>query len=297
MKIAICGGTGFIGQSIIKHWTTQGHHIVVITRKIPSNPTSNEQLEYLTWDQISHHPESLENLDALVNLAGASLSQRWTKQAKKRIMESRLTTVSTLSKLVSRLQNKPAVVIQASAVAIYGTSLEETFEENSQTSVMDFPSDVVQQWEDAADSIKEVRLVKLRISVVLGNDGGAYPMMRLPFRLGIGGRIGSGQQWMSWIHISDMVRLVEFCILNPNIEGPVNASTPQPVTNDQFGRAVASVHHRPYWLPLPSFLLKGIVGELSLILLKGQCVIPSKALEHGFIFAFPGIQEALQDLK
>jgi len=297
MKIAICGGTGFIGQSLIKHWTSQGHHIVIVTRKIPSNPTFHEHLEYLTWDQINHHPESLENLDALVNLAGASLSQRWTKQAKKRIMESRLTTVSSVRKLISQLKKKPAVVIQASAIAIYGTSLDETFDEHSQTRVMDFPSGVVQQWEDAADSIPDVRLVKLRISVVLGNDGGAYPMMRLPFRLGVGGRIGSGQQWMSWIHTSDMVRLIDFCILNPNIEGPVNASAPQPVTNDQFGEAVAAIHNSPYWFPLPSFLLKGIVGELSLILLKGQRVIPSKALDHGFVFTYPEIKGALQDLK
>ncbi len=299
MKIAICGGTGFIGQSLIKHWITQGHHIIIITRKLAKHTTTitHEQLEYLTWDQLDRHPESLENLDALVNLAGASLSQRWTNQAKQRIKDSRLTTVSSISKLISHLKNKPAVVIQASAVAIYGTSLEETFEETSQTRVMDFPSEVVQRWEDAANSIQDVRLVKLRISVVLGSHGGAYPMMRLPFKLGVGGKIGSGQQWMSWIHISDMVRLIEFCILNPNIEGPVNAATPQPVTNDQFGRAVAAVHQRPYWFPLPSFLLRGIVGELSLILLKGQRVLPSKALEHGFQFNFPEIKEALQDLK
>lgn len=298
MKIAICGGTGFIGQSLIKHWMTQGHHIIIITRKVPSHTTmTNKQLEYITWDQISHNPETLENLDALINLAGASLSQMWTNPAKQRMIESRLTTVSAVNQLISHLKTKPAVVIQASAIAIYGTSLEETFEETSQTHVMDFPSGVVQQWEEAADRIAGVRLVKLRISVVLGNDGGAYPMMRLPFKLGVGGRIGSGQQWMSWIHILDMVRLIEFCILHPNIEGAVNASAPQPVTNDQFGRAVAAIHHRPYWFPIPSFLLKGIVGELSLILLEGQRVIPSKALEQGFVFKYPEIKGAIQDLK
>lgn len=298
MKIAICGGTGFIGQSLIKYWITQGHHIIIITRQDPSHTTvTNKQLEYITWDQINHNPETLESLDALINLAGASLSQKWTNPAKQRIIESRLITVSAVNKLISRLNTKPAVIIQASAVAIYGTSLEETFEETSPTHVVDFPSGVVQQWEEAADHIVGVRLVKLRISVVLGNDGGAYPMMRLPFKLGVGGRIGSGQQWMSWIHIVDMVRLIEFCILNPNIEGAVNASAPHPVTNDQFGRAVAAIHHRPYWFPIPSFLLKGIVGELSLILLEGQRVIPSKALQHGFVFRYPEIQGAIQDLK
>lgn len=298
MKIAICGGTGFIGQSLMKHWMTEGHHIIIITRKVSSHTTvTNKQLEYITWDQISHTPEILENLDALINLAGASLSQRWTNSAKQRIIESRLTTVSAVSTIISRLNTKPAVVIQASAIAIYGTSLEETFEETSPTHVVDFPSGVVQQWEEAADRIVGVRLVKLRISVVLGKDEGAYPMMRLPFKLGVGGRIGSGKQWMSWIHIVDMVRLIEFCILNPKIEGAVNASAPHPVTNDQFGRAVAVTHHRPYWFPIPSFLLKGIVGELSLILIEGQRVIPNKALEHGFVFRYPEIQGAIQDLK
>ncbi|WP_438347414.1 TIGR01777 family oxidoreductase [Paenibacillus sp. FA6] len=298
MKIAICGGTGFIGKALQEHWLKDGHHLIIITRKIPTHATTiQSQIEHITWDQLEHHPELLENLDALVNLAGASLSQRWTTQAKQRIIESRLKTVSAVSNLVSQLKKKPAVVIQASAIAIYGTSNDGTFEETSPTRVMDFPSDVVQQWEDAADTIQEVRLVKLRVSVVLGSHGGAYPMMKLPFRLGVGGRIGSGQQWMSWIHITDMVRLIDFCILHPEVNGPVNAAAPHPVTNDQFGRTVAAVYHRPYWFPIPSFLLKAVVGELSLILLQGQRVIPSKALEHGFEFTFPEIRDALQDLK
>jgi uncharacterized protein (TIGR01777 family) len=298
MKIAICGGTGFIGTSLRKHWLKEGHHLLIITRKVPTHAMTVEaQLEYITWDQLANQPRLLEGLDALINLAGASLSQRWTTKAKHQIIQSRLETVSAISKLVSQLKRKPAVVIQASAIAIYGTSDNVTFEETSPTTVMDFPSGVVQEWEEAAEMIQGVRLVKLRVSVVLGNHDGAFPLMKLPFTLGVGGRIGSGQQWMSWIHITDMVRLIDFCILHPEIEGPVNAASPHPVTNDQFGRAVAAIYHRPYWFPIPSFLLKAIVGELSLILLQGQRVLPSKALHHGFVFTYPDIKEALQDLK
>ncbi|AOZ92192.1 TIGR01777 family oxidoreductase [Paenibacillus crassostreae] len=299
MRIAICGGTGFIGKALQKHWLNEGHHLLIITRRIPSQATAAKQaqIEYITWEQLDHSPFLLKNLDALVNLAGASLSQRWTTKAKKRIIESRLNTVSAVSKLISQMKNKPAVVIQASAIAIYGTSTNETFEETSITRVMDFPSGVVQEWENAADTIQGVRLVKLRVSVVLGHDGGAYPLMKLPFMLGVGGRIGSGQQWMSWIHITDMVRLIDFCIHHQHIDGPVNAATPYPVTNDQFGRTVAAIYNRPYWFPLPSFLLKAAVGELSLILLQGQRVLPSKPIKYGFEFHYPELKAALQDLK
>ncbi|MNP01073.1 Epimerase family protein [compost metagenome] len=162
---------------------------------------------------------------------------------------------------------------------------------------MDFPSGVVQEWEEASDMIQGVRLVKLRVSVVLGNKGGAFPLMKLPFMLGVGGRMGSGQQWMSWIHITDLMRLIEFCIHQTNIEGPVNASAPEPVTNEQFGRTVAAVYHRPYWFPIPSFLLKAVAGELSLILLQGQRVLPSKLIKNGFEFRYPELQDALQALK
>ncbi|AJS59827.1 TIGR01777 family oxidoreductase [Paenibacillus sp. IHBB 10380] len=301
MKIVVCGGTGFIGKALteylLKEQSEQSHRVIIVTRNQPKNTMHHPQLEYMTWDQIHNNPSLLEGIDTLVNLAGASLSQLWTRQAKERIIQSRMKTVSAVAKLIASLKRKPPVVIQASAIAIYGTSFHETFDETHQPRVNDFPSDVVEQWEHAADNIQNVRLVKLRVSVVLGNEGGAFPMMKLPYMLGAGGRIGSGQQWMSWIHIHDIVRLIEFCIINPNIEGPVNASSPEPVTNDKFGRSVGAVYHRPHWFPVPSFLLKTIVGELSLILLQGQRVIPAKALNHGFMFTYPRLKTALEELK
>jgi uncharacterized protein (TIGR01777 family) len=151
--------------------------------------------------------------------------------------------------------------------------------------------------EAAEEAYAGLRLVQLRTGVVLGNESGAFPKMKLPYSLGFGGRIGSGKQWLSWIHLTDIVRLIDFCILHPEIEGPVNATAPQPVTNEQFGRMIGKVYHRPHWFPVPAFLLKTAVGELSEILLKGQRVLPSKAVNHGFTFTYPTLQPALEQLK
>lgn len=297
MKTVICGGTGFIGKALSNHLLTMGHEVVIVTRKLPLEHIPNPGPVYYTWDQIDKHPELLEGIDALINLAGSSLSQRWTSKAKQSIHQSRQTTVAAVARLIHSLQSKPEVVVQASAIAIYGTSLTETFTEISPQRVIDFPSDVVQKWENAADEIHSVRLVKLRVSVVLGNEGGAFPIMRLPYKLGVGGKIGSGKQWMSWIHIHDIVRLIEFCISNPTIKGPVNASAPDPVTNDQFGKTVAQVYLRPHWFPVPSLLMKAALGELSLIMLEGQRVLPAKALSLGFHFTYPSLKQALDNLK
>lgn len=297
MKIAICGGTGFIGQALCKRWVADGHHVMIVTRKQPDNAAKNHSVQFVTWDDMKSSPQVFEGLDALVNLAGASLSQRWTVKGKESIRNSRQKTVSAVVDLMHALHRKPAVVIQASAMAIYGTSEDLTFDEQSPSRVMDFPSEVVSQWEEATDRIEVERVVKLRISVVLGNEGGAFPKMVLPYKLGIGGKIGSGQQWMSWIHIDDIVSLIDFCIQHPEISGPVNAASPHPVKNDQFGRTVAKVYHRPHWFPVPAFLLQHVLGELSLILLKGQRIIPAKALEHGFKFQYAELHSALSELK
>ncbi|GIO94344.1 MULTISPECIES: TIGR01777 family oxidoreductase [Paenibacillus] len=303
MRYAICGGTGFIGQALSRRWLSQGHEVIIVTRSLPDAgrqlPIQHNQgqLSYLTWDNMKDSPERFEHLDALINLAGASLSQRWTERGKKRIMDSRQQTVLTVAELLHRLKHKPSVVVQASAMAIYGTSETLTFDETSAAAVQDFPSRVVQQWEAAADRMPAERLIKLRISVVLGNEGGAFPKMLLPYKLGAGGKIGNGKQWFSWIHIDDMVGLIDYCIRHDDISGPVNAASPHAVTNDQFGRTVASVYRRPHWFPLPAVLLKGALGEMSLILLKGQRIVPAKALNHGFRFRYPELKAALTQLK
>jgi uncharacterized protein len=300
MRIAICGGTGFIGQALCSRWQRDGHDVIIVTRSKPDVPPHhqpNGPVSYLTWDEMKSHPERFEDLDALVNLAGSSLSQRWTQAGKQRILQSRQQTVSSVAELIHRLEFKPPVVIQASAMAIYGSSEFETFDEESPATVTDFPSEVVLQWEQAADRIPVDRLIKLRISVVLGGKGGALPKMLLPYKLGVGGKIGSGKQWLSWIHIDDIVDLIDYCIRHEDISGAVNAASPHAVTNDEFGRSIANVYHRPHWLPLPAFMLQAILGEMSLILLKGQRILPAKALKHGFQFQYSEVTDALQQIK
>lgn len=302
MRLAVCGGTGFIGSALVSYWLKKGHEVTVVTRAIKednSRAVSQRGPKYVTWDEIKESPQKLEDLDALVNLAGSTLNQRWTKAGKQRILDSRLKSVQAVADLVNRLDHRPYVIVQGSAVGIYGTSLTEEYEENSEVRASDFLSEVTMKWEHAARTLQHpnVRVVTLRTGVVLGNRGGAFPLMRLPFLMGVGGRVGTGQQWMSWIHLSDIVQLIDHCIVTPSIKGPINAVSPAPVTNDEFGRTVAKVYHRPFWFPLPAFLLKLVLGEQSTLLLDGQQVIPKKALEQAFTFQFPQLREALEEIK
>lgn len=301
MRMAVCGGTGFIGSALVSYWLEEGHEVIIVTRKIPTagRESSSPAPKYITWEEIERSLEIMEGLDALVNLAGSSLNQRWTEKGKMRILNSRLRSVQAVTALINKLQKKPGVIVQGSAVGIYGTSLSEEFDENSPTFKQDFLSEVTLKWEHEAASMADptVRMVTLRTGVVLGNQGGAYPLMRLPYLLGFGGRVGTGQQWMSWIHLKDIVRLIDYSVVNPAITGPINAVSPSPVSNDEFGRTVAKVINRPYWFPLPALLLKSILGEQSTLLLDGQRVMPHKALEQGFTYQFPTLLGALRDLK
>ena len=298
MNIAIAGGTGFIGQALVRKWLNAGHQVTVISRS-STRTEQHLQARQFSWEQVLAEPEELGKLDVLVNLAGATLNQRWTEEAKKEIIQSRLHTVQLLARLLDSLPQKPGVVIQGSAIGIYGTSLDQTFDESSATTSRDFLARVTTGWEQAAEMLHKdgVRLVKLRTGVVLGNEGGAFPLMRLPYMLGAGGRIGSGEQWLSWIHIEDMVGLLDFIIHQPELYGPVNAVGPNPTTNNSFGKTLATVYHKPYLLPVPSLVLKTILGERATLVLDGQRVLPTKAIQAGFTFKYPDLEAAFQALK
>lgn len=291
MKIVITGGTGFIGTHLVRYFLAQGHELILISRS--HSPLAPSGVKLYTWKQIATNPHELEGVDAIINLAGASINQRWTIRNKHTILQSRLDAVAQIATLVSALTQKPQVVINAAGMSIYGTSLTASFTESSPAHIEDFLSTVCEQWEAAADRITSCRVVKIRIGLVLGNDGGAFPKMALPYRLGIGGKVGSGAQWLSWIHIEDMCRLIDTCIQNSRIQGAVNGTAPTPVTNDQFGRTLARVLNRPHWFPVPSFMMKLIFGELSTLLLDGQRVIPQVMLDHGFTFRYPTLDAAL----
>ncbi|MNI24585.1 Epimerase family protein [compost metagenome] len=296
MKIAITGGTGFVGSHLIPHLIQKNHQVLLISRTSASSKSNIQSVKTITWDQLGINPELFEDVDAVVNLAGESINQRWTEAAKARILNSRLKAADQISKAIEQCTHKPKVVVNASGMSIYGTSETDTFDERSPERIVDFLSGVVKQWEQAADQIEGTRLVKVRVGLVVGTDGGAFPPMSMPYKLGIGGKVGSGKQWLSWIHIKDMVRLIEFCIVHEAIEGPVNATAPNPVTNEQFGQAIGRAFHRPHWFPVPSFMLKLIFGELSTLLLDGQKVLPHVLVQHGFEFQFLTVDQALEDL-
>ncbi|WP_028548260.1 TIGR01777 family oxidoreductase [Paenibacillus sp. UNC451MF] len=294
MKIAIAGASGFVGRHLTEYFLKKKYSIILISRQ--RQTSKHVLIRNVTWAELNNDVKVLEGVDAIVNLAGESINQRWTKSAKERILQSRLDTVNQIASVVSRMEIKPAVVVNASGISIYGTSETESFVEHSEPNVKDFLSGVVEQWEQAMDQIQDTRLVKLRLGIVLGNDGGAFPKMMLPYKLGVGGRIGSGKQVLSWIHIEDLCRLIEFCIENEDIIEQLNATAPQPVTNDEFGRTLAKVMRTSHRFPVPAFVMKLMFGELSTLLLEGQRVFPYLAVEYEFDFKYSTLELALQNL-
>jgi len=304
MNIAIAGGSGFIGRHLAGHWMKEGHRVVLISRSprpprgLPEPaPGKSGAAGWITWEDLEREPEKEGPFDAVVNLAGESINQRWTREAKERIRQSRLAATERIAAWIRRLPSKPEVVVNASAIGIYGTSLSETFTESGAVpSAPDFLAGVVRAWEEAADRIEGARVVKLRIGVVLAPDGGALKAMALPYRLGLGGPIGNGRQWLSWIHVRDLVRIADFCVRNRDMQGPVNAVAPVPVTIGDFGGTLGRALRRPHFVPAPAFALRLLFGEMSMMLLEGQRVLPDRLLRHGFDFEFPTLDRALSDL-
>ncbi|HEX7057079.1 MAG TPA: TIGR01777 family oxidoreductase [Bacilli bacterium] len=290
----VTGATGFIAGHLLRLLHARGHQTVCVSRF----PHAGAGLsgEWTTWDDLAQNPAKFAGIDAIVNLAGATINKRWTKRAKKRIYSSRIEATKRIAELVDRIKDKPKVVINGSGAGIYGTSETKIFTEQSEGQDSDFLGSVVRNWEAAADQIAGTRVVKLRPGVVLGSDGGAFPLMVLPYRLFAGGRIGSGKQWLPWIHIDDMAESILFCIECEEISGPVNCAAPHHVTNDEFGRMLGDILRRPHWLPVPAFLMRLALGEMSMLLLQGQRVAPQKLLAHGFRFNFPELNPALQNL-
>ncbi|WP_409346971.1 TIGR01777 family oxidoreductase [Paenibacillus sp. MBLB4367] len=301
MIIAVSGGTGFIGNHLIRHLLERGDEVVVVSRSdkplcIHTSDGRQSEIRSVSWSRLERDVSPLEGIDGWVNLSGESINRRWTAAAKKEILESRLRTTGQVADVIARLERKPKVVVTGSGMSIYGTSETDSYDEDSPARNVDFLSSVVEQWERAADRIPAQRIVKLRVGLVLGSDGGALPPMMLPYKLFAGGRVGSGKQWLSWIHVQDMARLIAFCMDNEQIEGAVNGTGPKPATNDQFGRVLGRALGRPHYFPVPAFMLKLIFGELSVLLLEGQRVLPSKALRHGFQFRYNELEAALRDI-
>ncbi|MFC3039234.1 TIGR01777 family oxidoreductase [Virgibacillus xinjiangensis] len=295
MNILITGGTGFLGSSLAASLTQKGHQLYILTRT-PDNHEDTDKTTYIGYDRQA---ESLPAIDAVINLAGESLFGYWTEKKKQTIKDSRLEITRHLIDLLRQMKQKPAVFISGSAVGYYGMSEELIFTEATEDPGNGFLAEVCTKWEAAASQAKSlgIRTVYARFGVILGKEGGALPLMSLPVKLFAGGKIGSGEQWMSWIHLQDAVDLMEFCLFTPSVEGPVNFTAPSPRRNKDFTRILAQVLKRPYWLPAPTLLMVAVLGEMSQLIRKGQYVYPEKALHRGFTFTFPRPKEALEDIR
>lgn len=297
MKIVIAGGSGFIGQKLTEALLSEGHQIVILSRK---TKPSDGNVSYVKWLEEGASPEKeIGFADVFINLAGVSINDgRWDANHQKLIYESRMNATDELLRIITSLAQKPEVLINASAIGIYPESTEAVYTEASLEVADDFLGRTVYEWEERAKRVEAqgIRTVFMRFGVVLGNEGGALPLMAMPYKLYAGGTIGSGEQWVSWVHVSDTIRAIIFAIENRNLHGPINVTAPLPKRMKEFGKTIGAVLHRPHWLPVPSFAMNLVLGKKSALVLEGQHVKPEVLLKNGFDFLFPSLESALEDL-
>lgn len=304
MKTIITGGTGLIGSALAHSLIRDGHEVVVLTRD-PAKPTPQlpGTARKIKWDGKSGTgwAEEAEGADAIINLAGETLSPEgglWTAERKRRIRQSRVDATSAVLDAIRQTSAKPKVLIQSSAVGYYGTHNDEVITEDAPAG-SDFLASVAKEaWEAASAPAEEmgVRRVLIRTGIVLSDKGGTLRFAALPTKLFIGGPLGSGKQYWPWIHIDDEVGAIRFLIETPNASGPFNLTAPNPVTNREFAATAGKVLGRPSVFPTPAFMLKLILGEMSTLVLDGQRVVPRALQQAGYEFQFPNLEAALRDL-
>lgn len=295
MNILISGGTGFLGSKLANHLTNLHHDVFILTRSVEKKANIG-RLSYIDYEMES---KDLPKIDAVINLAGETLFGYWTKQKKEAILTSRLRVTKHLLQLMKGMKHKPDVFISGSAVGYYGMSEDIIFTEASTQPGNDFLASVTRQWEKEASQAVAmgIRTIYARFGILLGHDGGAFPLMRLPVQLFTGGRISDGEQWLSWIHVDDAVQLITFCLENHTIKGPINITAPSPKRNKDFMKKVTLIYRRPYWFHISSVFLYLTLGEMAQLLVKGQYAYPQKALEAGFTYNFPYLDQAVKTIK
>jgi uncharacterized protein len=296
VNIAISGASGFIGRRLLKTLAQAGHSLHVLSRHQGTNLPPGVRLS--TWDPVKGPPpeEALRGADAVIHLSGESVAQRWSDDVKRRIRESRVMGTRNLVQGIGELSRKPAVLICASATGYYGSRGDETLSESSPAGA-GFLAETCVEWEReavAAESLG-VRVALIRNGMALDPRGGALQRLLPPFRWGVGGKLGSGQQWTPWIHLDDLADLYAFALDNP-VHGVLNGTAPNPVTNAEFTRALAAAVHRLAIVPIPALAMKLLYGEMAQILFDSQRVLPKKAENMGFGFRFPQLPAALADL-
>lgn len=296
MRILITGGTGLVGKALLKRLDRPR----VLSRS-PERvaPELQSQAEFLPWDPLMKVPSAatFEGINAVVHLAGEPIAAgRWTPERKKRILESRVLSTRHLVQALTSLVAPPRVLIAASAIGYYGNRGDEVLSEDSRPGT-GFLADVCGEWEDAAYPVIEngIRLVNLRLGLVLTRGDGALERMLPVFRRGLGGPLGSGRQWMSWIDLDDLIGLILHLLANQEVSGPVNATAPNPLTNREFTHVLGRILHRPAFLPVPATILRLLYGEMASVLLDSQRVIPRVALEFGYHYMKPMLQDSLAD--
>ncbi len=300
MKIIMTGASGLVGSALSRELTQEGHSITRLVRGSSRDGSATATTD-ARWNPEAGtiDAQALEDHDAAIHLAGEPIADgRWNDEKKRRIRESRVKGTSLLAGALAGLNRKPRVLVSASAIGFYGSRGAEVLREES-ASGTDFLSEVCREWEKATLPASQagIRVVHLRLGVVLSGEGGALAKLLTPFRLGIGGRIGSGEQYMSWIALDDVVGIVKFALTNENLRGPVNVVAPHPVTNEEFTKTIGRVLGRPTIFPLPSFAARLAFGEMAdALLLSSARVEPAHLTESGYHFAYPELEGALRHL-
>lgn len=290
MKIAVSGASGLIGSALVPGLESAGHEVLRLVRRTATDPRE------LEWDPASGTIDSsaLAGIDGAVHLSGATIGRRWTKARKAEIRRSRVESTTLLAEALASVEPHPSVLVCSGAIGIYGDRGDEILTEESELG-SGFLADVARAWESSCDPARAagLRVVNLRGGIVLSRQGGALARLLTPFRLGLGGRVGSGRQWWSWIAIDDLVRAIRFA-LEGSLAGPVNAVSPNPATNAQFAKALGRALGRPAVFPFPAFAAKAMFGEMAEeALLTGQRALPARLLDAGFAFDFPELEPAL----
>ena len=301
MRVIITGGTGLIGRPLSAALVADGHNVTVLTRNPDKVKDMPAGVKLAAWDGQSAQGwgELADGADAIVNLAGENLSGgRWTKEMKQKIRQSRTLAGKAVMEAIAAAAAKPKVLVQSSAVGYYGTATGDKPVTEADPEGNDFLAKVCFDWEHstAAASRLGVRRPVLRTGVVLANEGGAFPKLLLPFKLFAGGPLGSGKQWLPWIHIEDEVRAIQFALINEQADGPINLSAPSPVTNGEIAKKLGEILGRPSFVPAPGFALQTVLGEMSVLVLEGQRTVPAKLQALGFQFKYPTIDPALRQL-
>ena len=302
MRIVITGATGFIGRALAKELVGAGYRVVALS----SNPKTakglfENQVSAVRWDGKSGEgwKDYADGAFAIINLAGENIaSGRWTKKRKQTILESRLNAGKAIVEAVKQAHQKPKVVIQSSGISYYGPGFDKILDELSSPGEGFLP-EVATQWECSTEEVESlgVRHVVIRTGIVLGMDGGALPRLVLPFRLFVGGPLGSGKQWFSWIHLADEVKAIRLLMEKEDLRGPFNLTSPGALQQKDFCRVLGKAMRRPSWLPVPGFLMRLLMGEMAEeLLLSGQRVVPKRLLEAGYEFQYPEAKSALQEI-